>query len=91
MDTGGSGAGATAEPAAPTSYLLIGPPDLLHDLWLDFEAVGWAVTVMRWQAVVTAPPEDAGAPEPGWPAEVTLARVTRDDHETACRAFFVPG
>ncbi|HJZ60936.1 MAG TPA: hypothetical protein VKD47_02145 [Miltoncostaeaceae bacterium] len=91
MEAGGSGPERAGERPAPTSYLLIGPPDLLHDLWLDFEEVGWAVSVMRWQAVVTAPPEDAGAPQPGWPAEVTLARVTRDDHETACRDFFVAG
>jgi hypothetical protein len=74
----------------PASYLLIGPPDLLHDLMLDFEAVGWRMTAMRWQAVVTAPPDDAAAPAPDWPAEVTLAGVSHEDHEEACRAFFLP-
>lgn len=72
----------------PPSYHLIGPPDLLHDLMLDFEEIGWTVTVVRWQAVVTAAPEDASSPEPGWPAEVTLAGVSRDGHEAACAAFF---
>lgn len=72
----------------PTSYLLVGPPDLLHDIGLDFAEVGWRVDIMRWQAVVTAPPEDDGAPEPGWPAEVTLAGVRRDGHEAACREHF---
>src|SRR5262249_53976487 len=64
MEAGGSGPERAGERPAPTSYLLIGPPDLLHDLWLDFEEVGWAVSVMRWQAVVTPPPADAGAPPP---------------------------
>jgi hypothetical protein len=77
--------------ATPPSYLLIGPPDLLHDLMLDFEEIGWTVTVVRWQAVITASPEDARAPEPAWPAELTLAGVSRDGHEAACRAFFSPG
>ncbi|MCU0309098.1 MAG: hypothetical protein MUE51_15305, partial [Thermoleophilia bacterium] len=54
---------------------------------LDFEEVGWAVAAVRWQAVVTAPPEDADGPEPGWPAEVTLAGTSREGHEAACRAF----
>jgi hypothetical protein len=78
------------ESPRPASYLLIGPPDLLHDLMLDFEAVGWRVTAMRWQAVVTASSEDAAAPAPDWPAEVTLAGVSHEDHEEACRAFFLP-
>jgi hypothetical protein len=70
---------------APRSYLLIGPPDLLHDLQRDFEEIGWRVTVVRWQAVITAPPEDAGGPDPGWPAEVTLAGVVAEGHLDACR------
>ena len=74
--------------AGPRSFLLIGPPDLLHDLMLDFQDVGWQVSAMRWQAVVTAPPQDSAAPEPAWPAEVTLAGVTREDHASACRSFF---
>jgi len=78
------------EPPRPPSYHLIGPPDLLHDLMLDFEAIGWRWSAMRWQAVVTAPPEDAAAPAPDWPAEVTLAGVSHDGHEEACRAFFLP-
>ncbi len=81
---------ADAEPPRPASYLLIGPPDLLHDLQLEFADIGWAVTVHRWQAVVTAPPPDAGGPAPGWPAEVTLAGVRREGHEAACGEFFSP-
>jgi hypothetical protein len=57
---------------------------------LDFEAIGWRVTAMRWQAVITAPPEDAAAPAPDWPAEVTLTGVSHEAHEIACRAFFLP-
>ncbi|MEW6581638.1 MAG: hypothetical protein AB1416_02625 [Actinomycetota bacterium] len=74
---------------APPSYHLIGPPDLLHDLMLDFEEIGWTVTVVRWQAVITACPEDASSPAPEWPAEVTLAGTSRDGHDAACRAFFI--
>jgi hypothetical protein len=77
-------------PAAPPSYLLLGPPDLLHDLLLDFEDVGWLTASMRWQAVVTASPEDAAAPAPSWPPEVTLVGVHHDGHEAACRAHFAP-
>lgn len=73
---------------APKSYRVVGPPDLLHDLALDFIDVGWQASVVRWQAVITAPPADAGAPAPEWPTEVTLSDVTRDDHATACRDFF---
>jgi hypothetical protein len=69
----------------------MGPPDLLHDVMRDFEAVGWRVTVSRWQAVVTAPPEDADSPEPGWPAEVTLSGVSREGHVAACRDFLGGG
>jgi hypothetical protein len=71
----------------PPSYLLVGPPDLLHDMTLDFLDIGWSVAVMRWQAVVTAPEADAGAPEPEWPTEVTLAGVRRDGHAAACAEF----
>jgi hypothetical protein len=77
-------------PAPPPSYLLLGPPDLLHDLLLDFEDVGWVTSSMRWQAVVTASPEDAAAPAPAWPPEVTLIGVRYDGHEAACREHFAP-
>jgi len=79
-----------ADPPAdphPPSYLLVGPPDLLHDLTLDFADIGWEVATARWQAVVTAAPEDAGAAEPAWPTEVTLAGVRRDGHAAACAEF----
>jgi hypothetical protein len=76
--------------AAPVSYLVVGPPDLLHDLLLDFAEIGWEVSAARWQAVITAPPEDAAAPAPEWPTETTLAGVVREDHATACRRFFTP-
>jgi hypothetical protein len=66
------------------SYRLLGPPDLLHDLQRDFEEIGWRMSVVRWQAVVTAPPEDAGHAPPEWPAEVTLVGVTGQAHEQAC-------
>jgi hypothetical protein len=80
-----------ASPSAPRSYLLLGPPDLLHDLQRDFAEVGWRMTVQRWQAVVTPAPEDAAAPEPGWPAEVTLTGVVDADHAAACQGYFQPG
>ena len=76
-----------AVPPRPTSYRIIGPPDLLHDLQRDFEEVGWRVSAVRWQAVITAPPEDAGHAPPEWPVEVTLAGVTHEEHEVACRDF----
>jgi hypothetical protein len=72
----------------PTNYRLIGPPDLLHDLMLDFQDVGWACTVYRWQAVITAPAEDGGHRAPAWPAEITLAGVSRMGHDEACREHF---
>jgi hypothetical protein len=78
-------------PATPVSYLLVGPPDLLHDIQLDFMEIGWEVSVVRWQAVVTAPPEDAGGPAPGWPAEVTLAGVLPAGHAEACRTHLASG
>ena len=74
-------------PAAPVSYRLLGPPDLLHDLRGDFEEIGWRVSVVRWQAVVTAPPEDAGHAPPEWPAEVTLVGVAHESHGDACVAY----
>jgi hypothetical protein len=77
---------------APTNYSLIGPPDLLHDLILDFEEIGWRCTVFRWQAVISSPEGDPAHTAPLWPAEITLARVTTIDHEDACHAHFgVPG
>lgn len=75
-------------PAPPTSYLLIGPPDLLHDLMLDFQDIGWACTVHRWQAVITAPAEEAGHRAPSWPAEITLAGVSHVGHGAACQGHF---
>lgn len=72
---------------APTSYRLLGPPDILLDLMRDFEDVGWRASVVRWQAVVTAPPEDAGHTPPEWPTEVTLVDVRAEDHVEACRDF----
>jgi hypothetical protein len=75
-------------PAPHTSYLLIGPPDLLHDLMLDFHEIGWACTVHRWQAVITAPPADAGHRAPAWPAEITLAGIVDAEHDAACRQHF---
>jgi hypothetical protein len=80
-----------ADPPRPPSYHLIGPPDLLHDVMGDFEDIGWRVSVSRWQAVVTASDEDAAAPAPDWPAEVTLARVTRGGHAAACEAHLGGG
>ena len=71
-------------PRAP-SYLLVGPPDLLHDVVLDFDAIGWRIAVVGWRAVVSAPPEDAAAAAPAWPTEVTLSGVRREGHEAACR------
>jgi hypothetical protein len=79
-------------PATPTNYRLLGPPDLLHDLMLDFQEIGWLCTVWRWQAVITAPPEDAGHTAPQWPAEITQAGLSHTDHEAACRdQFGAPG
>jgi hypothetical protein len=81
----GQSRGVPSPPTAPRapSYLLVGPPDLLHDLTLDFAEIGWQVAASRWQAVVTAAPADAAAPEPEWPTEVTLAGVRRDGHAAA--------
>ena len=75
----------TDPPPAPPSYMLVGPPDLLHDLTLDFAEIGWHVSVTGWKAVVTAAPEDAAAPAPEWPTEVTLSAVGREGHPEACR------
>ncbi|HWH14623.1 MAG TPA: hypothetical protein VNT51_07740 [Miltoncostaeaceae bacterium] len=74
-------------PAQPVSYRLLGPPDLLHDLQRDFEEIGWRTSVVRWQAVVTAPPEDADHRAPQWPAEVTLVGVASQAHEEACAEY----
>ena len=75
-----------ASPAGPPpSYMLVGPPDLLHDLTLDFADIGWEVAVAGWKAVVTAAPGDAAAPAPGWPTEITLSGVGREGHPEACR------
>jgi hypothetical protein len=71
----------------PVSYLIVGPADILHDITLDFADIGWQVAAVRWQAVITAPPEDAGAPAPEWPTEVTLWGVRHEGHEAACSEF----
>lgn len=72
------------EPPTAPSYLLVGPPDLLHDIALDFMDVGWEVSVAGWRAVVSAAPEDATAPAPAWPTEVTLSGVRHEGHAAAC-------
>jgi hypothetical protein len=77
---------AAPEPPAAPSYMLVGPPDLLHDLSLDFEDIGWRVSVAGWKAVISAAPEDAAAPAPEWPTEITLSGVGREGHSEACRA-----
>ena len=77
--------------ALPTNYRLIGPPDLLHDLLLDFRDIGWEVTVVRWQAVITAPAEEFGHTPPGWPSEITLAGVSHEPHNAACRDYLAGG
>jgi hypothetical protein len=74
--------------ATPTNYRLIGPPDLLHDLMLDFQDIDWQCTVYRWQAVITAPAEDARHTAPQWPAEITLAGVSHLAHDAACHDQF---
>ncbi len=74
----------------PKSYLLLGPPDILHDLLNEFADDGWYCSADRWQAVITAPPEDAEGPEPGWPTEVSLQGTTRGGHEEACRQHLAP-
>lgn len=76
--------------SAPRSYLLLGPPDILHDLLNDFAEDGWACSADRWQAVITRPPGDDG-PDPGaWPAEVTLQGISTAGHEAACREHLSP-
>ena len=77
-------------PPAPKSYLLLGPPDILHDLLNEFAEDGWHCSADRWKAVVTAPPEDADGPEPGWPTEVSLQGTSRGGHEEACREHLAP-
>lgn len=79
-----------AMPSAPRSYLLLGPPDILHDLLNEFAEDGWSCSADRWQAVITRPPGDDG-PDPGaWPAEVTLQGIRADGHEAACREHLAP-
>lgn len=75
-------------PDVPTNYRLIGPPDLLHDLMLDFQSIGWRVSVQRWQAVITAPEGEFGHTAPAWPAEITLAGISHTDHDAACQEHF---
>jgi len=76
----------TADPEArpAPSYLIVGPPDLLHDIALDFIDVGWEVSVVGWRAVVSAAVGDAAAPAPAWPTEVTLGGVRHQGHAAAC-------
>ncbi len=80
----------TPTPLTPKSYLLLGPPDILHDLLNEFAADGWSCSADRWKAVVTAPPEDAGGADPGWPVEVSLQGISRSGHEAACREHLAP-
>ncbi|MSO45123.1 MAG: hypothetical protein EXQ74_07470 [Thermoleophilia bacterium] len=77
-------------PPAPTSYLLLGPPDILYDLLNEFVDDGWACSADRWKAVITTPIEEFAAPAPGWPVEVTLQGISRDGHEVACRDHLSP-
>jgi len=74
----------TDPPPAPTTFVVVGPPDLLPDLMLDFQDVGWEASIAGWRAVITAPPEDAGARAPEWPTELTLIEASRDGHAAAC-------
>lgn len=76
-------------PPAP-SYLLVGPPDLLHDLALDFIDVGWEASVVGWRAVISAADEDAAAPAPSWPTEIILSGVRHEGHRESC-AEHLPG
>ena len=78
---------APPTPPAP-SYLLVGPPDLLHDIVLDFLDVGWEVSAAGWRAVISAPPADGAAPAPEWPTEITLSGVRHAGHESACSEHF---
>jgi hypothetical protein len=72
------------------SYLLLGPPDILHDLLNDFAEDGWSCSADRWQAVITRPEGDHG-PDPGaWPAEVSLQGISNAGHEAACREHLAP-
>ncbi len=80
---------AAPESRAPRSYLLLGPPDILHDLLNEFADDGWACSADRWKAVVTRPAGEDG-PDPGWPAEIALQGITTDGHEDACRAHLAP-
>lgn len=74
----------------PRSYLLLGPPDILHDLLRDFDDDGWACGADRWKAVITRPAGDTG-PDPGaWPAEVSLQGTLECGHEEACRQHLAP-
>ncbi len=77
-------------PGSQRSYLLLGPPDILHDLLNDFAEDGWACSADRWQAVLTRPAGDDG-PDPGaWPAEVSLQGIRTEGHEAACREHLSP-
>lgn len=71
-------------PPRPTSYLVVGPPDILFDVLEDFADVGWRTDHAGWKAVVTAPAADDGHAAPEWPPEITLAGVEREGHAPAC-------
>jgi hypothetical protein len=73
----------------PKSYLILGPPDMLHDLLNEFSEDGWACSADRWLAVLTRPEGDDG-PDPGWPLEVSLQGTSADGHEAACREHLSP-
>jgi hypothetical protein len=75
--------------AVAKSYLILGPPDLLHDLLNEFSEDGWSCSADRWQAVITRPHGDDG-PDPGWPAEVSLQGISTQGHEAACREHLSP-
>jgi len=78
------------QPHPPRSYLLLGPPDILHDLLNDFAEDGWACSADRWQAVITRPPGDDGPDPQAWPAEVSLQGISTLGHEAACREHLSP-
>lgn len=79
----------TPTPLAPKSYLLLGPPDILHDLLNEFAADGWYCSADRWKAVVTAPPEDAGG-RPRMASGGVASGHVPGGHEAACREHLAP-
>lgn len=77
---------ASAE-GPPTSYRILGPPDILFDVIEDFLDIGWRVSHVGWKAVITAPESDAGHTAPTWPTEITLVGSAPEPHESACAAY----